>query len=104
MCIKVFANRADAEIGRAGIAGGGAGSAGSRGVARERREEGGVGEASQGTDHGLFRMGDTGTMHGRAANAGHYVQTRPWKSLRRKIPKAVLRFIGGSQWLQMKCV
>ena len=30
---------------------------------------------------------------GGAANAGHYVRTRPWKSVRRKIPKAMLRFI-----------
>jgi hypothetical protein len=30
---------------------------------------------------------------GGAANAGHYVRTRPWKSVRRKVPKAMLRFI-----------
>ena len=30
---------------------------------------------------------------GGAANAGHYVRTRPWKSVRRNVPKAMLRFI-----------
>ena len=78
---------------RAGIEGGGAGSAGSQGLAWERREEGGVGEVPQGTAHGLLRVGGAGAVHGGAANAGHYVRTRPWKSVRRKIPKAMLRFI-----------
>ena len=78
---------------RAGIEGGGAGSAGFQGLAWERREEGGVGEVPQGTDHGLLRVGGTGAVHGRAANAGRYARTRPWKSVRRKIPKAMLRFI-----------
>ena len=30
---------------------------------------------------------------GGAANVGHYVRTRPWRSVRRKGPKAMLRFI-----------
>ena len=30
---------------------------------------------------------------GGAANARHYVRTRPWKSVRRKVPKTMLRFI-----------
>ena len=29
---------------------------------------------------------------GGAANVGHYVRTRPWQSVRRKVPKAMLRF------------
>ena len=85
--------RAGAQMGRAGIEGGGAGTAGSQGLAWERREEGGVGEVPQGTDHGPLRVGGTGAVHGRGGEAGHYVRTRPWKSVRRKIPKAMLRFI-----------
>jgi hypothetical protein len=30
---------------------------------------------------------------GGAANVGHYVRTRPWQRVRRKLPKAMLRFI-----------
>ena len=55
---------------RAGIEGGGAGSAGSQGLAWERREEGGVGEVPQGTDHGLLRVGGTGAVHGRGGERG----------------------------------
>ena len=55
---------------RAGIEGGGAGSAGFQGLAWERREEGGVGEVPQGTDHGLLRVGGTGAVHGRGGERG----------------------------------
>jgi hypothetical protein len=41
---------------------------------------------------------------GGAAQAGHYVRTRPWKSVRRKIPKPLLRFIEQeANGLRMKC-
>ena len=62
--------RAGAKMGRAGIEGGGAGTAGSQGLAWERREEGGVGEVPQGTDHGLLRVGGTGAVHGRGGERG----------------------------------
>src|SRR4029077_19256545 len=71
---------------RAGIEGGGAGSAGSQGLAWERREEGGVGEVPQGTDHGLLRVGGAGAVHGGAANAAV-------EKCEEEIPKAMLRFI-----------
>jgi hypothetical protein len=40
------------------------------GVAWERREEGGVGEVPQGTDHGLLRMSSTGVVYGRGGERG----------------------------------
>ena len=36
----------------------------------ERREEGGVGEVPQGTDHGLLRRGGTGAVYGRGGEHG----------------------------------
>ena len=86
--------RAGAKMGRAGIEGGGAGSAGSQGLAWERREEGGVGEVPQGTDHGLLRVGGTNAVHGRGGERGALrANAAVEKCERRKIPKAMLRFI-----------
>ena len=42
---------------------------GSPGIAWERREEGGVGEVPQGTEHGL-RMGGTRAVYGRSGERG----------------------------------
>ena len=53
-----------------GLKAAGLGSAGSQGLAPERREEGGVGEVPQGTDHGLLRVGGTGAVHGRGGERG----------------------------------
>lgn len=59
----------------------------------ERREEGGVGEVPQGTDHGLLRMGGTGAVYGRGGKRGALRANAAWRSVRKKVPKAMLRFI-----------
>jgi hypothetical protein len=42
---------------------------------------------------GFLRMGGTGAVYGRGGKRWHYVRTRSWQSVRRQVPKAMLRFI-----------
>ena len=72
---------------RAGIEGGGAGLAGSQGLAWERREEGGVGEVLREPTTVSLEWVARALCMGGAANAGHYVRTRPVEKCEEENPE-----------------